>query len=67
MSNLSSVIQVSSVKPGSFGGAVFSGRIIGQNKIYTCRASYKVITRIPQPGECWQFVGADGKLTHPAD
>ncbi|MBI6750754.1 AAA family ATPase [Pseudomonas syringae] len=58
MSNLSSVIQVSSVKPGSFGGAVFSGRIIGQNKIYTCRASYKIITRIPQPGECWQFKGS---------
>ena len=51
MSNLSSVIQVSSVKPGSFGGAVFSGRIIGQNKIYTCKASYKIITRVPQPGE----------------
>lgn len=58
MSNLSSVIQVSSVKPGSFGGAVFSGRIIGQNKIYTCKASYKIITRIPQPGECWQFKGS---------
>ena len=58
MTNLSSIIQVSSVKPGSFGGAVFSGRIIGQNKIYTCRASYKIITRIPQPGECWQFKGS---------
>lgn len=58
MSNLASVIQVSSVKPGSFGGAVFSGRIVGQNKIYTCRASYKIITRVPQPGECWQFKGS---------
>jgi exodeoxyribonuclease V alpha subunit len=58
MSNLSSVIQVSSVKPGSFGGAVFSGRIIGQNKIYTCKASYKIITRVPQPGECWQLKGS---------
>lgn len=58
MSNLSSVIQVSSVKPGSFGGAIFSGRIIGQNKIYTCKASYRIITRVPQPGECWQLKGS---------
>lgn len=58
MTNLSNVIQVSSVKPGSFGGAIFSGRIIGENKIYTCKASYKIITRAPQPGECWQFKGS---------
>ncbi|PHN29760.1 AAA family ATPase [Pseudomonas sp. ICMP 561] len=58
MSNLSGVIQVSSVKPGSIGGAIFSGRIIGQNKIYTCKASYKIITRVPQPGECWRVDGS---------
>lgn len=58
MTNLSNVIQVSSVKPGSFGGAIFSGRIIGENKIYTCKASYKIITRAPQSGECWQFKGS---------
>lgn len=58
MSTLSSVVQVSSVKPGSFGGAIFSGRIIGENKIYTCKASYKIITRVPQPGECWQVSGS---------
>lgn len=58
MSNLSSVIQVSSVKLGGFGGAIFSGRIIGENKVFTCKASYKIITRAPQPGECWQVVGS---------
>lgn len=58
MSSLSNVIQVSSVKPGGFGGAIFSGRILGENKIYTCKASYKIITRVPQPGECWQFKGS---------
>ncbi|MFT2159697.1 AAA family ATPase [Pseudomonas putida] len=58
MNTLSSIVQVSSVKPGSFGGAVFSGRIIGENKIYTCKASYKIITRVPQPGECWQVSGS---------
>ncbi|WP_460059457.1 AAA family ATPase [Pseudomonas sp. S2_A05] len=58
MSQLSNVVQVGSVKPGSFGGAIFSGRIIGENKIFTCKASYKIITRVPQPGECWQVRGA---------
>ena len=58
MSKLSNVIQVSSVKTGTFGGAIFSGRIIGENKIYTCKASYKIITRTPQPGECWKFKGS---------
>lgn len=58
MSGLSGVIQVSSVKPGSIGGAIFSGRIIGENKIYTCKANYKIITRIPQPGECWRVAGS---------
>lgn len=58
MSNLSSIVQVSSVKPGSIGGAIFSGRIIGENKVFTCKASYKIITRVPQPGECWQVKGS---------
>jgi len=57
MSRMSNVMQVNSVKPGSFGGAIFSGRIVGENKVYTCKASYKIITRVPQPGECWQFTG----------
>ncbi|QEY75059.1 AAA family ATPase [Pseudomonas denitrificans (nom. rej.)] len=57
MSTLLGVLQVSSVKPGSFGGAVFSGRIIGDQNVYTCKASYKIITRPPQPGECWHIKG----------
>lgn len=58
MSSLSGVIQITSVKPGSFGGAIFSGRIIGDNHVYTCKASYKIITRAPQPGECWKIKGS---------
>ncbi|PYD84396.1 DNA helicase RecD, partial [Pseudomonas syringae pv. pisi] len=58
MSSLCSVIQVSSVKVGSFGGAIFSGRILGENEVYTCKASYKVITRVPQQGECWKINGS---------
>lgn len=58
MNALSGVMQVNSVKPGSFGGAIFSGRIIGDNNIYTCKVSYKLITRAPQPGECWQLKGS---------
>lgn len=58
MNNLCGVIQVSSVKPGSIGGAIFSGRIIGERKIFTCKANYKIITRVPQPGECWQVKGS---------
>ncbi len=57
MNVLSGVIQVTSVKPGSFGGAIFSGRIIGDHRIYTCKANYRLITRAPQPGECWQLEG----------
>lgn len=58
MSSLTGVIQVSSVKPGSIGGAIFSGRIVGERKVFTCKASYKIITRVPQPGECWQVKGS---------
>ncbi|CAN7304960.1 AAA family ATPase [Pseudomonas sp. LjRoot71] len=58
MSVLSGVIQVTSVKLGSFGGAIFSGRIIGEHRIYTCKVNYKLITRAPQPGECWQLEGS---------
>ena len=54
---LSGIIQITSVKPGSFGGAIFSGRIIGEHRIYTFKANYKLITRAPQPGECWQIEG----------
>lgn len=58
MTSLCSVIQVSSVKVGRFGGAIFSGSILGENEVYTCKASYKVITRVPQPGECWKINGS---------
>lgn len=57
MNALAGVIQVNTVKPGTFGGAIFSGRIVGDNKVYTCKASYKLITRAPQPGECWNVEG----------
>lgn len=57
MTNVYMILQISTVKPGSFGGAIFSGRVVGDRTTYTCKASYKVITRPPQPGECWQVKG----------
>lgn len=54
---MTGVLQVNSVTPGSIGGAVFSGRILGQRRVTVCKANYKKIVRIPQPGECWQIDG----------
>ena len=52
------IIQVNSVKPGTFGGAIFSGRVIGNNRIYVCKADYKKLLRSPLPGECYFVKGS---------
>lgn len=57
-----SVIQVNSVTPGMIGGAVFSGRATGERRIRVCKASYKLLTRTPQPGECWRVKGWETKV-----
>lgn len=57
-----SVIQVNSVTPGMIGGAVFSGRATGERRIRVCKASYKTLTRTPQPGECWKVTGWETKI-----
>jgi len=61
MSYFEGVIQVNSVTPGVIGGAVFSGRLTGERRIRVCKASYKVLTRAPQPGECWNVAGWETK------
>lgn len=57
MSRIEGIVQVNSVSPGNFGGAVFSGRIVGHRRVHVCKANYKLITRVPQPGECWHIRG----------
>lgn len=51
------IVQVNSVFPGTFGGAVFTGRTIGTNRIQVCKASYKIMMRPPAAGECWHVKG----------
>ena len=51
------VLQVNSVFPGDFGGAVFTGKTLKSNRIQVCRVSYKTIMRIPASGECWYIKG----------
>jgi exodeoxyribonuclease V alpha subunit len=61
MNHFKGTIQVNSVTPGMIGGAVFSGRAIGERRIRVCKASYKVLTRTPNPGECWSVEGWETK------
>jgi len=62
MKHFEGVIQVNSVMPGLIGGAVFSGRSTGERRVRVCKASYKVLTRTPQPGECWNISGWETKV-----
>nr|WP_297404059.1 AAA family ATPase [uncultured Marinobacter sp.] len=62
MNYFAGVIQVNSVTPGHIGGAVFSGRVTGERRIRVCKANYKILTRAPQPGECWNVIGWETKL-----
>jgi len=57
LEGVAGVLQVNSVTPGNIGGAIFSGRVIGQRRILVCKADYRIITRVPQAGECWKFRG----------
>lgn len=57
-----SVVQINSVTPGMIGGAVFSGRATGERRVRVCKASYKLLTRTPQPGECWKVTGWETKV-----
>jgi exodeoxyribonuclease V alpha subunit len=45
------------VIPGYFGGAIFSGVVVGKRKKITCIASYKNLFRTPAIGEFWKVVG----------
>ena len=55
-------IQVTWLVPGTFGGAIFKGIVVGQRKKITCIASYKNIDRAPTIGEFWKVTG---ELTRP--
>jgi exodeoxyribonuclease V alpha subunit len=50
-------LQVTSVWPGSIGGAIFKGSVVGERKAITCKASYKIMTRPPNAGEFWTVIG----------
>jgi len=54
----SGIIQINSVFPGTFGGAVFTGKEQRRKYGIKFRASYKVLTRVPEPGEFWQIKGS---------
>lgn len=56
------VIQINSVSPGLIGGAIFSGRATCERRVRVCKASYKVLSRTPQPGECWRVSGWETKV-----
>lgn len=55
--SFSATIQIGSVYAGSFGGAVFTGKVLGQQYSRKFRASYKVLTRTPECGEFWSICG----------
>ena len=57
MRPFSATIQIGSVYAGSFGGAVFTGKVLGQQYSRKFRASYKVLTRTPVCGEFWSICG----------
>lgn len=50
-------IQITRVNIGTFGGAIFSGINIKNNKKIRCIASYKILTRSPEIGEFWEVEG----------
>ena len=57
----SKTIQIVSVYAGGFGGAVFTGKVLGQKYNIKFKASYKVLTKTPESGEFWSI---GGEVTH---
>ena len=55
--NFEDILQVNSVFPGNFGGAIFTGKTLNSNRLQVCRVSYKTAMRIPASGECWLIKG----------
>jgi len=57
MIDCTKTIQINSVWPGKFGGAVFTGKPLNAKKHLTCRASWKVLAQAPKTGEFWEVHG----------
>lgn len=55
--NLDNLVEITSVFPSPLGGAVFKGIRVGERLAISFRASYKVILKIPKPGEFWRIHG----------
>jgi exodeoxyribonuclease V alpha subunit len=56
--SFSGIVQINNVFPGTFGGAVFTGKEQGKKYVIKFRASYKKITRVREPGEFWKIKGS---------
>jgi len=50
-------LQITTVYPGTFGGAIFSGKNTAGKESIRCRAAHQTLHRIPQVGEFWQVEG----------
>jgi len=50
-------VQIGSVYAGSFGGAIFTGTVLGRKYPLKFRANYKILTRTPESGEFWSIKG----------
>lgn len=55
--NTNITLQVTSVYPGPFGGAVFRGIPVDDSQIISCQASGKALLRVPAVGEFWCVTG----------
>lgn len=53
----SKTIQVTSVFPGRFGGAIVKGKVVGERTELRCKIDWMVAIRQPHPGEFWQMTG----------
>jgi exodeoxyribonuclease V alpha subunit len=54
---ISDVVEIIKVWPSPLGGAVFKCVKPGDSRVFSCRASYKVVSRIPRVAEFWRISG----------
>lgn len=53
------IVEITSVFPSPMGGAIFRGMRLGEKKIISFKASYKIISRVPRLGEFWKIIGSE--------
>lgn len=51
------VVEIKRVWPSPLGGAVFKCIKVGDHRTFSCRANYRVISRIPRVSEFWRISG----------